>query len=151
MKQFDDFTNLGGVYLPSLDSMERIDWTAFLRPFRVVPWLLVVSSIFISSIVSGIIWYIRDDLTIFKSITVFLTNIQALFNEASALDTPFINLWNSHRLATFVSLLWAWFIWTSYNAGLASEFTVPVVKLPFNDMDSLSKTEYRYNKGVTFT
>ena len=137
--------------MPSLDSTERIDWTAFLRPFRVVPWLLVVSSIFISSIVSGIIWYIRDDLTIFKSITVFLTNIQALFNEASALDTPFINLWNSHRLATFVSLLWAWFIWTSYNAGLASEFTVPVVKLPFNDMDSLSKTEYRYNKGVTFT
>ena len=137
--------------MPSLKSKERIDWTAFLRPFRVVPWLLVVSSIFISSIVSGIIWYIRDDLTIFKSITVFLTNIQALFNEASALDTPFINLWNSHRLAAFVSLLWAWFIWTSYNAGLASEFTVPVVKLPFNDMDSLSKTEYRYNKGVTFT
>ena len=137
--------------MPSLDSTERIDWTAFLRPFRVVPWLLVVSSIFISSIVSGIIWYIRDDLTIFKSITVFLTNIQALFNEASALDTPFLNLRNSHRLATFVSLLWAWFIWTSYNAGLASEFTVPVVKLPFNDMDSLSKTEYRYKKGVTFT
>ena len=137
--------------MPSLKSKERIDWTAFLRPFRVVPWLLVVSSIFISSIVSGIIWYIRDDLTIFKSITVFLTNIQALFNEASALDTPFLNLRNSHRLATFVSLLWAWFIWTSYNAGLASEFTVPVVKLPFNDMDSLSKTEYRYKKGVTFT
>jgi len=84
------------------------------------------------------------------SITVFLTNIQAFFDEASSLDTPF-NLRNSHRLATFVSLLWAWFIWTSYNAGLASEFTVPVVKLPFNDMDSLSKTEYRYNKVVTIT
>ena len=151
MKSSDNFTNLGGVYLPSLESTERVDWTAFLRPFRVVPWLLVVSSIFISSIVSAIIWYIRDDLTIFKSIAVFWTNIQAFFDEASALDTAFINLRNSHRLATFVSLLWAWFIWTSYNAGLASEFTVPVVKLPFNDMDSLSKTEYRYKKGVTFT
>ena len=137
--------------MPSLESTERIDWTAFLRPFRIVPWLLVVSSIFISSIVSAIIWYIRDDLTIFKSIAVFWTNIQAFFDEVSALDTEFINLRNSHRLATFVSLLWAWFIWTSYNAGLASEFTVPVVKLPFNDMDSLSKTDYRYKNGVTFT
>ena len=53
---------------------------------------------------------------------------------------------HSHRLATSVSLLWAWFIWTSYNAGLSSEFTVPIKKLPFNDMESLSKTNYRYKK-----
>ena len=54
---------------------------------------------------------------------------------------------HSHRLATSVSLLWAWFIWTSYNAGLSSEFTVPIKKLPFNDMESLSKTNYRYEKS----
>ena len=136
--------------MPSLGATERIDWTAFLRPFKLIPWLLVVTSIFISSIVSVMIWYIRDSLTVINSIGVFWTNVQAFFDEASNLDTAFIDLWNSHRLATFVSLLWAWFIWTSYNAGLASEFTVPVVKLPFNDMDSLSKTEYRYKNGVTF-
>ena len=136
--------------MPSLGSMEIIDWTAFLRPFKVIPWLLVVSSILISSIVSTIFWYIRDDLTIFKSIAIFWTNIQAFFDEASALDTAIINLRNSHRLATFVSLLWAWFIWTSYNAGLSSEFTVPVVKLPFTDMNSLSNTDYRYTNGISF-
>ena len=137
---------LGGVYLPSLEnSPERIDWTAYLRPFKLVPWLLVVFSIFVSSIISAMIWYIRDALTIIKSIAVFWTNVQAFFDEASNLDTAFIDLWNSHRLATFVSLLWAWFIWTSYNAGLSSEFTVPVVKLPFNDMESLSKTDYKYD------
>ena len=96
--------------------------------------------------ISAIFWYVQNALTIMKSIAIFWTNIQAFFDEASNLDTTFIDLMHSHRLATFVSLLWAWFIWTSYNAGLSSEFTVPIKKLPFNDMESLSKTDYRYEK-----
>ena len=138
------FSWSGGVYLPSLEASERIDWAAFLRPFKIIPWLLIIGSVFISSIVSVIILYSRDTLTIMKSINIFWTNFQAFFDEAANLDTSLIDLRNSHRLATFVSLLWAWFIWTSYNAALASEFTVPIVKLPFTDMESLSTTNYRY-------
>ena len=134
---------IGGVYLPSLEASERIDWIAFLRPFQWTPWLLIIFSIFISTLVSAIIWYIRDALTIMKSIKILWTNVQAFFDEASDLETKWIDLRFSHRLATFISLLWAWFIWTSYNAALASEFTVPIVKLPFTDMESLSSTDYR--------
>ena len=135
--------NIGGVYLPSLEASERIDWIAFLRPFQWTPWLLIVFSILISSIVSAIFWYIRDGLTIMKSIKILWTNVQAFFDEASDLESKWTDLRFSHRLATLISLLWAWFIWTSYNAALASEFTVPIVKLPFTDMESLSTTDYR--------
>ena len=134
---------IGGVYLPSLEASERIDWIAFLRPFQWTPWLMIVFSILISSIVSAIIWFIRGTLTFRKLIKIIWTNVQAFFDEASDLETQWINLRFSHRLATFISLLWAWFIWTSYNAALASEFTVPIVKLPFTDMESLSTTDYR--------
>ena len=92
--------------------------------------------------------YSQDTLTIMKSINIFWTNFQAFFDEAANLDNSLIDLRNSHRLATFVSLLWAWFIWTSYNAALASEFTVPIVKLPFTDMESLSTTNYRYEERL---
>ena len=107
--------------------------------------MLIVSSIFLCSAISALFWYIQNALTFWKSVAIFWTNVQAFFDEASNLETSFIDLLHSHRLATFVSLLWAWFVWTSYNAGLSSEFTVPIVKLPFNDMESLSKTNYRYN------
>ena len=134
---------IGGVYLPSLEASERIDWIAFLRPFQWTPWLLIVFSTLISSIVSAIIWFIRGTLTFRKSIKIIWTNVQAFFDEASDFESKWTDLRFSHRLATLISLLWAWFIWTSYNAALASEFTVPIVKLPFTDMESLSTTDYR--------
>ena len=138
------FFTLGAVYLPSFGGSERTDWYAFLRPFKPIPWLLIISSVFISSTISAIFWYSQTNLTILRTIAIFWRNVQAFFDEASDLDTKTLDTWNSHRFATFVSLLWAWFIWTSYNAALASEFTVPIMKLPFTDMESLSITDYRY-------
>jgi hypothetical protein len=49
----------------------------------------------------------------------------------------------SYRFIIFTSLLAGTVVWISYRASLTSELSVEKKKFPFNDLESLSKTEYR--------
>jgi hypothetical protein len=49
----------------------------------------------------------------------------------------------SYRFVIFTLLLAGTVVWISYRASLTSELSTAVTKLPFNDLESLSKTDYR--------
>ena len=49
---------------------------------------------------------------------------------------------NSYKSTIFLSLLAGLVVWISYRAFITSELSVIVAKYPFNDLESLSKTNY---------
>ena len=51
---------------------------------------------------------------------------------------------NSYKSLVFTSLLGGVVIWISYQAELTSKLSIDLTKFPFNDLESLSKTNYMY-------
>ena len=129
--------------MPSQKYSGKIDWIAFLRPFQFNSWIMIGSSLLISTIITSGFWYFHERITITKLIKISWTNFQAFLDEVSNMNFALVSIRQSHRLASVFLLLWAWFIWSSFNASLSSQFTVPLKKLPFTDMETLSITDYR--------
>ena len=122
---------------------EVLSWTAYINPFSKEMWLIL----FLVSLV----------------ISFFLTLIEKLFCSKDQVFTPMIfltNLWVAikanaggkssklqkntiHRIVLFDCLLVGSVIWMAYRASFTSELSVKKLKLPFNDLESLSKTGYR--------
>ena len=122
---------------------EALSWTVYLNPFSNDMWLVLVLVSFI--------------------ISFFLTFIERLFCSKDQEFTPmifFTNLWVAlkanaggkpsklqkntiYRIVLFDCLLVGSVIWMAYRASFTSELSVTKLKLPFNDLESLSKTDYR--------
>ena len=50
----------------------------------------------------------------------------------------------TYKAVVFVSLLSGVIIWMAYRSFLTAELSVIIKKYPFNDLESLSKTNWRY-------
>ena len=50
----------------------------------------------------------------------------------------------SYKVLVFISLVSGMVVWIAYKSFLKAEFAVSLKKHPFNDMESLSKTDWRY-------
>jgi len=53
-----------------------------------------------------------------------------------------IDMPNSYRSLVFTSLLGGVVIWMFYRGQLTSKLSINLKKYPFNDLESLSKTNY---------
>jgi hypothetical protein len=122
---------------------EALSWTAYINPFSNEMWLVL----FLVSLV----------------ISFFLTLIEKLFCSKDQRFLPvdyLTNLWVAikanaggkpsklqkntvHRIVLFDCLLVGSVIWMAYRASFTSELSVTKLKLPFKDLESLSKTSYR--------
>ena len=49
---------------------------------------------------------------------------------------------NSYKTIIFSCLIGGLLIWTTYTAFLVSQLSIHVIKHPFDDLDSLSKSNY---------
>jgi hypothetical protein len=130
------------IFIKTIDD-EALSWTAYLNPFSNDMWLALV---LVSLIIS-----------------LFLTFIERLFGSKDQEFTPmifFTNLWVAlkanaggkpsklkkntiYQIVLFDCLLVGSVIWMAYRASFTSELSVTKLKLPFNDLESLSKTGYR--------
>ena len=122
---------------------EALSWTAYLNSFTNEMWLVLV-------LVSLVISF-------------FLTLIERLFCSKDQGFTPMnflTNLWVAlkanaggkpsklqkntvYQIVLFDCLLVGSVIWMAYKASFTSELSVTKLKLPFNDLESLSKTDYK--------
>ena len=53
-----------------------------------------------------------------------------------------VTIYNSFRGLVFISLIGGSIVWIAYSASLVSKLAVEVIKFPFDDLKSISKTEY---------
>ena len=69
--------------------------------------------------------------------------IKRAFNQAKE-DTPLtIEKFESYKIFVVISSLACVVMWASFNSDLISLFSVKIVKYPFNNLESLAKSDYR--------
>ena len=133
------------IFIKTIDD-EALSWTAYLNPFSNDMWLVLVLVSFI--------------------ISFFLTFIERLFCSKDQEFTPmifFTNLWvalkaniggkpnsirqnNTHKLVIFECLLAGSLTWMAYRGSLSASLSIIKETFPFNDLESLLKSDYKYEK-----
>ena len=120
-----------------------LSWTVYLNPFSNEMWLVlflvsVVISLFLTSIEK---WFCIND----QEFTPknYLTNLWVALKANAGGKPSKLQKNTIHQIVLFDCLLVGSVIWMAYRASLTSELSVTKLKLPFNDLESLSKTDYK--------
>ena len=122
----------------------EVSWTVFMKPLSTNLWIVLI---FVAIIIA-----------------CFLTTLERCFGSKEhgfCLVHYLKNLWvaskanfggksssliktSTHQIILFTCLLTGSIIWMAYRASLTSELSVIVKEFPFNNLESLLKTDYRY-------
>ena len=122
---------------------EALSWTAYINPFSNAMWLIL----FLVSLVISFFLTLIEKLFCSKdqvfTTMIFLTNLWVAIKANAGGKSSKLQKNIIHRIVLFDCLLVGSVIWMAYRASFTSELSVKKLKLPFNDLESLSKTGYR--------
>ena len=122
---------------------EALSWTAYLNPFSNEMWLvLFLVSLVISFFLTLIEKYFCSKDQRFTSMN-FLTNLWVAIKANAGGKPNELQKNTIHQIVLFDCLLVGSVIWMAYRASFTSELSVTKLKLPFNDLESLSETDYK--------
>ena len=106
-------------------------------------WMMIITTALIITIAKTFYLFQFSKLN-FISICGFLwTSFTANFGGKPS-ESP-IDLKKSYKITVFISLLGGVVIWIAYRSFLCAELSIVEEKLPFKDLESLSKTTWRYS------
>ena len=119
-------------------SSEKFDWTLLASPFAIDLWIVVV-------VTTLVITLSRFKLTI-KSLSrffeMFATSFGAFFGGSSCDDNQTVYK-RTTKILKFSLLFSGMIIWAAYQSFLTAELLVHLKRLPFNDLDSFSQSDWR--------
>ena len=122
---------------------QALSWTAYIDPFSNDMWLVL----FLVSLVISFFLTLIEKLFCSKdqvfTTMIFLTNLWVAIKANAGGKSSKLQKNIIHRIVLFDCLLVGSVIWMAYRASFTSELSVKKLKLPFNDLESLSKTGYR--------
>jgi hypothetical protein len=122
---------------------ETLSWTAYINPFANEMWLvLFLVSLVISFFLTLIERFFCSKDQGFLPVD-YLTNLWVAIKAYAGGKPSKLQKNTVHRIVLFDCLLVGSVIWMAYRASFTSELSVTKFKLPFNDLESLSKTGYR--------
>ena len=122
---------------------EALSWTAYINPFSNEMWLvLFLVSLVVSFFLTLIeIFFCSKDQGFLP--VDYLTNLWVAIKANAGGKPSKLQKNTVHRIVLFDCLLVGSVIWMAYRASFTSELSVRKLILPFNDLESLSKTSYR--------
>ena len=132
-----------GIFINKDSFKESFDFDVFHKPFDKFTWTALISS---SLIVAISIFFTSKVLNqgnhnYLDFVDIFGKSIQANFGHTSF---PTIsNKFQSLQIVIFVSLITGNIIWIDYNGALLSKLIEPRFDKPFQDLESLAKSNYR--------
>ena len=122
---------------------EALSWTVYLNPFSNDMWLvLLLVSLVISFFLTLIERLLCSKNEGFIPL-IFLTNLWVAIKANAGGKPSKLQKNTVHRIVLFDCLIVGSVIWMAYRASFTSELSVKKLKLPFNDLESLTKTSYR--------
>ena len=131
------------LFIKSLEG-QAISWSTFSNPFYIDMWLMIVAvAVLIASILT-LIEKLYDGQTSGEScLANYLKNLWValksnLGGEHSSVIKNFI-----YDIVLFDCLLVGSVVWMAYQASLTSELSVIKLKLPFNDLENLYRSDYK--------
>ena len=124
---------------------EALSWTAYLNPFSMELWLILIivsliTSSFLTILERFFIKSITEKLPIFNFLKNLWVAFKANFGGKPNYSVPANT---THKIVMFECLLVGSLIWMAYRASLTSELSVKKLKLPFNSLESLLTSDYR--------
>ena len=123
------------MFIPSKSISESLDFLVFIKPLNPNLWMIVfITSIFIA--------IARKSSAIIKTNEDFWSSLMVFFGGAIDMSTQNVQ---SYKIVVVTSLFAGYVTWTNYNAFLTSELLTVKKHYPFKDLESLSRTNWRYN------
>ena len=121
---------------------EHISWTTFVNLFTIELWgTLILVAIIISCFLTSIekTFDVRNQF----SYVNYLENLWIAFKANFGGKPSSIHENNSYKISIFSCLLVGSIVWIAYRAEIISELSVLKVKMPFDNLEQLSKLNYR--------
>ena len=135
------------LFIKSVDMVE-VSWTTYLNPISTNLWLMLVSvAILVAIVLSGIEKLMPlSKLKYSHMITLisFISHCWIAIKSNFGGKPASVHKNNSYQIAVFVCLLAGSIVWIFYRAFLTSELSIIKLKQPFNDLESLLASDYRY-------
>ena len=132
-----------GIFVSEGSIQESFDFEVFQKPFDQWTWttlilssLIITISIFMTSKVLN-----QRNLNCLNFIDIFGKTLKANLGNASFTTTT--NKFHSRQMVIFVALMTGNIIWIAYNGALLSKLIEPRFEKPFQDLESLAKSNYR--------
>ena len=130
------------LFIKSIEE-EAISWYAYTDPFSNEMWLMLfIVAIVISfglTCVKGVFyskgkWFVMID---------FFTNLWIALKANIGGKPSEILKYSTYQILLFTCLLVGSVLWMAYRASFTSELSVRRLKYPFNDLESLLKSDYK--------
>ena len=135
----------GGIFIKKSSFQEGVDFKVFFRPFRTWTWIVLIisSSLLALGIIIAKKVLDNGEITWDNAIRVALITTQANFGNGNFESMPNFGI-DAPRVIFLTVLVMGNAIWISYNGSLLSGLITPNIIKPFNDLESLSKSNYRF-------
>ena len=130
------------VFIKTIED-EAISWTSYLNPFAHDMWILIIIvAVIISAVLTLIekIFFAKNKGFILME---YLKNLWIAVKANAGGKPSKIEKNTVYQIVLFHCLLVGSVIWMAYRASFTSELSVRKLKLPFNDLESLSKSNYK--------
>ena len=129
---------------------EEISWTVFLNPISRNLWIMLIFAAIIIAFILSIIEKSLEKLN--QNYMIQFTNLMITlwitFKANFGGKPSKINAkTNAYQIGLFICLLAGSIVWIAYRASLTSELSIVRLKPPFNDLESLLKSDYRYDQN----
>ena len=130
------------------DDKEEVTWTVYLNPMSTNLWLMLIFvAILIAIVLSAIeklLSLTRLNQTYMISLKNFISHYWIALKSNFGGKPSSVHKNNSYQIAVFVCLLSGSIVWIFYRAFLTPELSIIKLKQPFNDLESLLASDYRY-------
>ena len=129
------------VYTKTIND-RAISWTIFSDPFSTKVWLLIL---LVAMLISFILTFIEKIFNLTKGyfLLSYLKNlwISLTANMGGKPNCAYKN--TTHRIVLFICLSVGFIVWIAFRASMTSVLSVTRLKLPFNDLESLHKSNFK--------
>ena len=131
------------LYIKTVDE-NAISWTAFMEPFSNNLWfMLLLMAVVISCIITWIERFFIEPSDKKLWIFTFLTNLWITMKANAGGKPSSIHKSTTYRIIMFECLLAGVIIWMAYRASFTSELSVIKLKLPFHDLVTFFKSDFK--------
>ena len=130
------------IFIKKVD--ESIHWDIFMDPLSTNTWLiLVIIAIVISCTLSFIDRLFEETGCQRFYPLIFFENLWLSIKANFGGKSNKIQRTNAHKVVIFDCLLMGTLIWIYYRASFISRLSIAQLKFPFQDLESLSKSDYK--------
>ena len=129
------------IYTATANLDESMDLKLFITPFTISVWVIISIISILTAIFKSFIFCYYDTVNILEFLSAIWTSFIVYFGGKPTKKSVETQI--PYKIIVFTSLLGGSLIWIAYRSYLTSQLSFMKIELPFTDMKSFSKTNWR--------